>query len=59
MIDILSISSEKILNWIQQDFTDDKSTIGSGDGLVPSVTKPLKNIFAFSILSLHWDGTCS
>ena len=49
-----SISYEIALRWMPQDLTDDKSNIGSGNGLVPWGNKPLPEPMLTQIYVIKW-----
>ena len=45
---------EIALRWMPLDLTDDKSNIGSGNGLVPSGNKPLPKPMLTQFLVAMW-----
>ena len=48
------ISHEIALRWMPLVLTDDKSTLGPGNGLVPSGNKPLPGLMLTQIYVAKW-----
>ena len=54
MIGIFRYFNDDALRWMALDLTDDKSNIGSGNGLVPSGNKPLPEPMLAQICVTLW-----